>query len=496
MAKRTQAFQLSLPPREKGVPSYRWLYSSLRHAVLEGRLRAGTRLPSTRDLATQYALSRGTIVTAFDLLISEGYFEGAVGSGTFVRNILPEELLEVGRQGLRAAPPAKPLQRRLSGYAKRARLFVGLLPRPTRAFRSNIPALDLFPATLWAQIASRRLRRAPVSLLTGCEPMGYPPLREAVAAYLTTSRGVNCKAAQIAIVSGVQEALESASRLLLDPGDRVCMEDPGYIGATMVFEGVAARITPLRLDEAGMLIQPARMRGAKMVYITPAHQYPLGITMSLPRRLELLDWARKSGALIFEDDYDSEYRYSGRPVPSLQGLDKNGVVLFAGSFNKVLFPSLRLGYLVVPPDMVPYFEAASSVTKRHAPLIEQAIVCDFITEGHFGRHLRRMREVYAERLSLLLETAKHRLAGLLEISGVEAGMQTVGWLAGGISSRAAAKAAAERNVEVLPLGSIPRGQTKQEALHLGFAAVGAQEIRRGVLELALALENLAVQPGK
>jgi GntR family transcriptional regulator / MocR family aminotransferase len=496
MAKKTDAFEVSLPAREKGVPAYRWLYSTLRQGVLEGRLRAGTRLPSTRDLARQYGLSRGTIVTTFELLTSEGYLEGSVGSGTYVSKVLPEELLEIGSQGGPGGPVLRIPRRRLSQYAKRARLFHGLLPRPSRAFRSNIPALDLFPTTLWAQIAARRLRRAPVSLLTGCEAMGYKPLREAVAEYLKTSRGVNCNPEQIAIVSGVQEALETAARLLLDPGDRVCMEDPGYVGAKMVFEGVGAKIAGLALDEEGMQVHGTQMQGTRMVYITPAHQYPVGITMSLSRRLELLEWARKTGALIFEDDYDSEYRYAGRPVPSLQGLDRSGVVLFSGSFNKVLFPSMRLGYLVVPADLVTYFEAVSSVTKRHAPLIEQAVVCDFIMEGHFGRHLRRMREVYAERLAVLLESARKNLDGLLEVSGIEAGMQTVGWLCKGITGKAAARAAAERNVEVFPLGAIRRGQTTQEALHLGFAAVDAQEIRRGVRELAVALETEARRTGK
>lgn len=495
MSKKSDGFEVSLPEREKGVPAYRWLYSGLRQGVLEGRLRAGARLPSTRDLARQYGLSRGTIVATFELLASEGYLEGSVGSGTYVSKVLPEELFEVGRQGEPGGPVLKPPRRRLSHYAKRARLFHGLLPRPSRAFRSNIPALDLFPTTLWAQIAARRLRRAPVSLLTGCEAMGYKPLREAVAEYLKTSRGVSCDTEQIAIVSGVQEALETAARLLLDPGDRVCMEDPGYAGAKMVFEGLGAKIAGLPLDDEGMEIQEVRMRGARMVYITPAHQYPVGITMSLPRRLELLEWARKTSALIFEDDYDSEYRYAGRPVPALQGLDRRGMVFFAGSFNKVLFPSLRLGYLVVPVDLVPYLEAANSVTKRHAPLMEQAIVCDFITGGHFGRHLRRMREIYAERLAALLESARDKLDGLLEVSGIEAGMQTVGWLCKGITGKAATRAAAERNVEVFPLGAIRRGQARQEALHLGFAAMNTQEIQRGVRELAFALETEARRAG-
>jgi GntR family transcriptional regulator/MocR family aminotransferase len=247
----------------------------------------------------------------------------------------------------------------------------------------------------------------------------------------------------------------------------------------------------VRLDDEGMQLRARRLRGARLVYVTPGHQFPLGITMSLARRLELLEWARKTGGLIFEDDYDSEYRYSGRPVPALQGLDRNGVVLFAGSFSKVLFPSLRLGYLVIPRDLVGYFAAAKSVTSRHAPLLEQVVLCDFITEGHFGRHLRRMREVYAERLSVLLECARERLAGLLEISSIEAGLQTVGWLRNGLTGERAMEAAARREVEVTPLSWYDfRGGdgVAREGLQLGFAAVDAQEIRRGVRELAVALK--------
>jgi GntR family transcriptional regulator/MocR family aminotransferase len=319
--------------------------------------------------------------------------------------------------------------------------------------------------------------------------MGYGPLRDAVAEYLSTSRGVRCAAGQVAIVSGVQEALDLVARLLLNPGDRVGMENPGYTGAANVFEAFGAQISAMRLDAEGMVLREPALRGSRLVYVTPAHQFPLGITMSLPRRLELLEWARKSGALIFEDDYDGEYRYSGRPVPALQGLDRNGVVLFAGSFSKVLFPSLRVGYLVIPPDLVDRFAATISVTNRHAPLLEQAVLCDFITEGHFGRHVRRMREIYAERSSVLLECARQRLTGLLEISGIEAGLQTAGWLCGGIDGVSAAKAAAARDVEVVPLSDYNRGRAAREGLQLGFAAVDTQEIRRGVRELAAALEG-------
>ena len=485
------AFDLTLPAREKRVPAYRWLYAALRERVLEGKLKGGTRLPSTRDLARQYSLSRGTIVTAFELLASEGYIEGTIGSGTFVSRVLPDELLEVRKDSTAEAPRKANPRQRPSAFARRARLFSGLAAKPIRAFRSNLPAVDLFPTDLWAQIASRQLRRAPASFLMGCEVMGYRPLREAVANYLTTSRGVNCDESQVAIVSGVQEALEIAARLLLDDGDRVAMESPGYIGAAMLFEALGAEVLGVRVDINGMQVPSPRMRGIKLAYTTPGHQYPLGTTMALSRRLELLEWARKNRALIFEDDYDSEFRYAGRPVPALQGLDPHGIVLFAGSFNKVLFPSLRLGYLVLPHTLVNRFEAIYSVTRRHAPMVEQAIVTDFLVDCHFGRHLRRMRQIYAERLETLLDCARQRLTGMLEVSSIEAGLQTVGWLPQGVRAEEVQREAATRAVEVTPLAHVSEGTTDREGVLLGFAAVSPREIRRGVEGLLATLEGMS-----
>ena len=489
MVKRATVFELVLPLRDSGISANRWLYGALRAEILEGRLRPGARLPATRDLARQYGLARGTIVNAFEQLKSEGYVDGNVGSGTYVSKVLPDELLQIPQDDAPEPPVSRKRRRIISDYAGRVHLFPNLEVRPSRAFRANMPALDLFPTTLWAQVAARRLRRVSMNLLLGCGPMGYPPLRQAVASYLSTSRGVKCAPEQVAIISGVQEALDLAVRLFLNPGDRVCMENPGYPGAAIAFKAVGAKVSALRLDDQGMQVQDASMRGARLVYVTPGHQFPVGVTMSLARRLRLLEWARKSGALILEDDYDSEYRYAGRPVPALQGLDRHGLVLFTGSFSKVLFPSLRLGYLVVPPDLVDYVSATLSVTSRHSPLLEQAILCDFITEGHFGRHLRRMREVYAERLSVLLECARQSLTGLLEISGVEAGLQTVGWLSGGLDGELAATAAAKRDVEVTPLSRYTHGRMACEGLQLGFAAMDANEIRRGVRELTIALEG-------
>ncbi len=493
MARRTTPFELMLPVRDPVTPAYRWLYTSLRSKILEGRLRPGARLPGTRDLASQYRLSRGTVVYAFEQLKSEGYVDGSVGSGTYVSKVLPDELLQVRRKAYAQTPVLRKQRRPVSDYGRRVNPFPIFGIGPTRAFRAHVPALEFFPTTLWAQIAARRFRLASMNLLLGCAPMGYGPLREAVSDYLNTSRGVKCVPEQVAIVSGVQEALDLVARLFLNRADRVCMENPGYIGAAIVFEAIGAKITAVGVDNEGMLVTDSKLRGSRLVYVTPAHQFPLGTTMSLARRLRLLEWARTSGALIFEDDYDSEFRYSGRPVPALQGLDRRGLVLFAGSFSKVMFPSLRLGYLVIPTDLVDYFTAAKSVTSRHAPLLEQAVLCDFITEGHFGRHIRRMREVYAERLSVLLESARQRLAGLLEISNVEAGLQTVGWLRAGIDEESAVKAAAAQNVEVTPLNRYSRGHLAREGFQLGFAAVDTTEIRRGIRDLAAALESMLSQ---
>ena len=487
--KKSASYELPLPRLNSQSPAYQALYEAVRSEILHGRLRPGTRLPATRDLARQYGLARGTIVNAFDQLASEGYVEGTVGSGTYISRVLPEKLLHVAsRQPARSAMRGK-WQTLTSEYGRRAKLFGGYENRPTRAFRANLPALDLFPIALWTKITLRCLRRVSTRHLMGCDPLGYVPLRQAVAAYLSGSRGVRCAPEQVAIVSGTQEALDLTARLLLNPGDRVCMENPGYPGAVLVFQALRARIFAAAVDREGMEIRHLPAQGVRLIYVTPGHQFPLGSTMSLARRLQLLEWARKSRAVIFEDDYDSEFRYSGRPIPALQGLDDSGLVLYAGSFSKVLFPALRLGYIVIPFDLLHHFEAVLSLTSRHAPLLDQIVLSDFITAGHFGRHVRRMREVYAERLSVLLEEARLRLTGLLEISTVEAGLQTAGWLCRGINAESAAAAAAKRNVDVTPIARYAQGRTLPEGLQLGFAALDVKEIRRGVRELAIALED-------
>jgi GntR family transcriptional regulator/MocR family aminotransferase len=480
---------LVLGPRAGDLPAQRWVYEAVRAAILAGRLRAGARLPASRDLARQHGFARGTVVAAFAQLQAEGYVRSTVGSGTFVGEVPPDALLGVGR------PPEHPPRRRgsprlrLSRFGRRVRAFPVLEPRRTRAFRTDLPALELFPATLWAQVTGRVLRRASTRLFLGCEPLGHWPLRDAVAAHLRSARGARCEPEQIAIVSGVQEALDLAARLLVDPGDRVGLEDPGYGGAARVFSAVGAHLVPIRVDPEGLVVDQRRLHGVRLVYVTPAHQYPLGVTMSVARRLALLRWARRTGAVLFEDDYDGEYRYQGRPIPALQGLEPDAPVLLAGSFGKVLFPALRLGYLVLPAALVDRVAALRSATVRHPPVLEQAVLAAFIEEGHLSRHVRRMREVYAERRAALYEAAERLLGERLVLSPVEAGLQTTGLLAPGARAGAVVRGAEEQDVEVTALGRERWGRFRREGLQLGFAAVPPEEIRRGVEVLARVIDS-------
>lgn len=381
----------------------------------------------------------------------------------------------------------------LSQYAQRLGQAANARSQPARAFRAAEAALDAFPITLWAQIASRRLRGATRTLLADVDPTGYRPLQEAISNYLGTARGVRCTAEQVIIVAGIQQGLELTARLLLDPGDPVWVEDPCFFGVSAMFKALAAKIIPVPVDMNGLSVVEGQKRcdRAKLAYVTPAHQFPLGVTMSLDRRLTVIDWARRTGGLIFEDDYDSEYRYSGRPIPALQGLDHSDSVIFAGSFSKVLFPSLRLGYLVVPLGLIDKFAAARYTMDRHSAVMDQAILCDFITEGHFGRHIRRMRELYDSRLGVLRESVQRQLGALLTIPETEAGVNTVGWLTNGLKAEDVARAAAERNVEVIPINRFALEKQTPEGLLLGFGAVDDRELLRGVEDLTAAVESCA-----
>jgi GntR family transcriptional regulator/MocR family aminotransferase len=482
MPKAVSSLDLTLNERPARVSLTHWLHEELRQAILDGRLRPGTRLPATRDFARQYGVSRGTAVTAFEQLQAEGYLRGQVGAGTFVDERLPEHPARPGSSAKR--PPA--VTRRLPAPLTGLTLF-----HTARPFRCHEPAIAEFPVDTWARIASRRLRRVSASQLAGRDTRGYGPLREALAGYLGSSRGVNCSADRIVMVSGVQQALDLLARLLVKPGEAVWMEDPGYFGATTAFRNAGARIVPVPVDEHGLSVSQGRRacRAAKGAYLTPAHQFPLGVSMPLERRLAMLAWAREAGAFLIEDDYDSEYRFEGRPAPALQGLDKNGSVILVGSFNKLLFPALRLGYIVAPPALVDALLAFRFGTDQHAAGLDQAILCDFIVEGHMGRHIRRMRELYAGRLAALQDGGRKYLAGLLEISRIQAGLYTAGFLRNGMTSREAEEAAATHKIETMGIDRFALRRTDVHGLVLGFGAFDEGQIRRGLTGLAAALEG-------
>jgi GntR family transcriptional regulator/MocR family aminotransferase len=326
-------------------------------------------------------------------------------------------------------------------------------------------------------------------LKTEADGRGYRPLREAIAEYLRTSRGVRCNAEQIMIVSGIQQALDLLARVLLKRHDPVWMEDPGYFGASVAFGSVGARIIAVPVDEEGLSVSAGRKicPHAKGAYVTPAHQFPTGVTMSLERRMAILNWASRSGAFVIEDDYDSEYRFEGQPVPALQSLDNHSSVIFIGSFSKTLFPSLRLGYVVLPPSLADYLLAFRYRTDFRNSNFDQAVLCDFIVEGHLARHLRRMRSLYAGRLAALIEGSKQHLNGLLELSNVRAGLYTIGYLKNGMTSRQTEKLAADQGIEVLAVDRFTLRRPDPKALLLGFAAYDETVIRRELARLAKAL---------
>ncbi len=504
MAKRSTAVPFASVPIEESssTPLYYQVYQRLRAAILLGQLSPGTRLPSTRQMANDLGVSRNTMMSAFDQLIAEGYVEGRVGSGTFVSPTLPEELLEA-RLKTKPTPQIETNRRLLSGrgqaIAKTSVTVFGPAGR-MRPFIPGIPALDQFPMSLWSRLVARRWRRESRGLLNYGPAAGYLRLREAIAAYLGPSRGVLCKPDQIVIVSGTQQALDLAARVLLDPGDSVLVEEYCYSAARAALVGAGARLVPVKVDASGLDISTdaAGSSNARLAYVTPSHQYPLGVTMSLPRRLALLDWANRNSAWILEDDYDSEYRYVARPLAALQGLDKSGRVIYIGTFSKVLFPSLRIGYMVVPPDLIDAFVRARAAVGWCSPIIDQVVLADFISEGHFTRHIRRMRSIYRERQEALIDALRREAGDLVEVHRSDAGIHAIGFLPDHIDDRVVAAEAAAHDVVAHPLSVFFLGEADQaqSGLVLGYGAYNVRQLREGARKLGVALKTVARNSGK
>ena len=463
------------------------LYDQVRDLVLSGRLAPGTRLPASRLLAADLNCSRNTIVLAYERLLAEGYLEGRSGAGTFVSAVLPEAYLRAARPapaGARVGP--------VPALSARGTALAGLLPGASRApgpaFTPGLPDLSAFPSDLWARLVARSARRTSLQP----SPGGYEPLRRAIADYLRSLRAVRADWQQVLITGGVLEGLRLALDVLLAPGDRVWIEDPGYPPLRGPLTAAGARIAPVALDAQGLDLAAAQAQApdARLAVLAPSRSYPLGTTMSLARRLAFLEWADSADAWILEDDYDSEYRYAGRPLAALQGLDQSGRVIYLGSFSKVMYPGLRLGYLVVPPHLAEAFGRAQQALFGPLSLIAQPALAAFFEEGHFAAHIRRMRALYRARQEALLEAADRELADLLEMTRAEAGMHLIarpGCALAGTSDLELARRAAQAGIDVPPLGRHYLGPECARGLLLGFAALPEETIAKKARVLARAL---------
>ena len=469
--------------RKDSKPLYRQVYDGYRTAIVNGRLRAGQRVPSTRILASDLGVSRIPILNAYAQLTAEGYFLGQVGVGTVISRSLPDQIAVSGARG---SGPAKAPRSRL--LPKRTSLLDAAEDVPWRrgwgAFCVSQVAFEDFPFPVWNSLVTRHCRSACAKSFDYGNPMGSKDLREAVATYLRTARGVRCEAEQIMIVSGSQQALAISARALLDRGNRVWLEEPGYRFArnTFVFSGF--HIVPVPVDDEGLNVAAGirQCRKAKAALVTPSHQYPLGVTLSASRRLQLLDWAESSGSWIIEDDYDSEYRYESMPIASLQGLDGNARVIYIGTFSKVLFPSLRLGYLVIPPDLVKHFLAVRVAMDMGPANFHQAVLADFIREGHFSRHIRRMRLLYSERRSRLVENIRKDFGLGAEVTGEQAGMHLCVAF-NGIRDHEIAQRAARHSLWLVPLSSSYMSKACRQGFILGFGSTVVEEIPRAIRTL-------------
>jgi len=473
-------------------PAYQRLAEGIRRGILEGRFRPSDRLPPTRSLATTLGLARNTILEAYDQLIAEGYLEARQGSGTFVAAALPESSLRVGTPSAEGAAGTRGTPLALSAFGQRAlNGEAGALAREAEAaippfnFRYGMPSYEDFPFELWRQLTKRVLDYPPADVLGYGPAEGLPRLREAIAAYLGRARGVRCTPGQVLIVSGSQQAVDMAARVLIDPGDTVAIEEPCYPGARAVFHAIGARLAPVRCDDEGIVVE--RIPPARAIYVTPSHQFPSGVILSAARRLQLLELAERQNAVIIEDDYDSEFRYEGHPLGALQGLDRSGRVVYAGTLSKVLLPGLRMGYVVAPRGLHPAMRATKWLTDRHVPSLYQAVLSLFIEEGHFERHLRRMRKMYDRRRKALLSALAEEFGGRARVSGTESGMHVMVTLDGVRDARAFVRAARGAGVGLYSANTYFTGEPPSEATFMfGYSNMNEERIREGVRRLARA----------
>lgn len=491
---------LSLGSPAKGESLQRWLYSALRQAILDGRLPAKAVLPGSRSLAAEYRIARGTVQAAYAQLLSEGFLEAYAGSGTRISASLPD--LAVNNETIAARAELETDQPRL-----RTNSWIQFLQNAEPAFpiatNKVLPVfsphradVSEFPMDVWRKLYARHLRPSKPDLVIDSDPAGLPELRKAIAQYLGIARGVSVSADNIVVLSSVQQALDICLRLLVNRDEQVWMEDPGYMGARQLMQAADIRVVDVNVDCDGMQIETAIKAApdARLAYITPARQSPLGVSLSPERRLALLQWAKNNNAYIFEDDYDSEYRFVAKPIPTLKSLPgANEYVVLAGTFSKLLFSGIRLAFVVPPPHLLNLFIRAASLTSRHANALTQAVLADFILEGNLDRHIRRMRRIYTRRAQTLQNAAQKYWSGLINLSPIEAGLDVVGYLIG-IDEQLAVQHLSAAGIGALPLSKYKGNNSLAPGLVIGFAAFNEEAIEQSAEKMGIILRELQKNP--
>ncbi|MEP6620135.1 MAG: PLP-dependent aminotransferase family protein [bacterium] len=469
--------------RGTSTPLHQQIYEGLRRAILSGALRPEQRVPSTRILAIELGVSRLPVLAAYDQLLHEGYLNGRRGSGTFVSAALPDDLLRSVRGAPRATRTSKARKK-----APPARDDGGHRP-----FRASVPALDHFPHALWSRIVARHARTMSGAHMSYGDPAGLGTLRVAIAEHLRTARAVQCEAEQVLIVSGSQAAVRLCASVLLTHGDRVAIEEPGYPGARIAMQSNGTALVPVPVDDEGINVDALKRLSARVraVYVTPSHQFPLGVSMTVARRLALLDWAERHDAWVIEDDYDSEFRYVSHPLGALQGMNAQGRVVYVGTFSKALFPALRVGYLVVPPSLWTAFMEAREAFDVFPSTLYQLALETFLREGHYTRHLRRMRQVYAARREALVAGVREHCGDLLTIHNGDAGLHVATVLREGIDDVAVVRRMAERGMTATALSTCYIGAVKRSGLLLGFGGWDTVQIAGATKELGEVLREFA-----
>ena len=468
------------------APIYKQLHEGLVNHILEGRLSPGDRLPATRGLAKSLGISRNTVKLVYELLTAEGCLISRQGSGSFVAELENDGLQQALAPADAEGYSELRLARRAAALMKPDRTAIhGTM----RAFQPGVPAVDLFPHKLWSRILSRRARHIDMSALGGAFQSSLPVLRRALSSYLSNVRGVRAAPEQVIVTPSAQAAIDLVTRLLLDPRDEVWIEDPCYIRAKSAFAAADAKLIPVSVDDDGMDPAKAPRSKPRLIYVTPSHHCPTGVTMPMPRRLQLLEAAKSANAFILEDDYDSEIHYDGRPIAALQGLDGNGRVLYVGTFSKTMMPALRAGYLVVPTSLVPVFEAAQRYTGHLMPAMVQAALAEFLDEGHYSSHIRKMRKVYSLRRQILIEGLARELPKNIHVHVPGGGLQMYISFTQRVDDIALADKLQQAGVGCLPVSRNYFAEPVR-GLYLGFAAPDEDEIEQGVKTLTQVLKEV------